>query len=276
MFKIGDFSRLARVSVKALRYYDRLGLLEPARTDPQNGYRFYSSEQLPRLNGILALKDLGFSLEQVSLLLDEELSPAQIRAMLELQHNEVGRTLAAEHRRLARLEARLKRMEQEDGLPAYEVVLKKVDEQRVASVREVLPYYSDIGRLFDELRAYQERHGVDAKAWTAVWYDPEYRESRVDGEATFTTEDPLPEDGMVHPGELPAVETMACAVHHGSFATLGRAYSALMAWIEGNGYRILGPHRELFLHGGSEQDNPDYVTEIQFPVQTADSLEERR
>ncbi len=167
-------------------------------------------------------------------------------------------------------------MQQEEGVPDYEVVLKRVDPQRVASVREVLSHYSDIGHLFDELRAYQERHGVAARAWTAVWYDPQYRESEVDGEATFTTDDSLPDDGRVHPGELPAVETMACAVHQGSLATLVQAYSALMTWIEGNGNRILGPHRELFLRDGSEQDNPDYITEIQFPVETADSLEERR
>jgi DNA-binding transcriptional MerR regulator len=276
MFKIGDFSRLTRVSVKALRHYDRLGLLEPARVDPLNGYRYYSSEQLPGLNSILALKDLGFSLEQVSLLLDEEMSPAQIRTMIETKRDEVGLTVAAGQERLARLEARLKQMQQEEGVPDYEVVLKRVDPQRVASVREVLSHYSDIGLLFDELRAYQERHGVAARAWTAVWYDPQYRESEVDGEATFTTDDSLPDDGRVHPGELPAVETMACAVHQGSFATLVQAYSALMTWIEGNGYRILGPHRELFLRDGSEQDNPDYITEIQFPVETADSLEERR
>jgi DNA-binding transcriptional MerR regulator len=69
--KIGEFSRLARVSVKALRLYDQLGLLRPARTDALTGYRYYSSEQLPRLNAVLALKELGFSLEQVQVLLDE-------------------------------------------------------------------------------------------------------------------------------------------------------------------------------------------------------------
>jgi DNA-binding transcriptional MerR regulator len=270
VFRIGEFSRLARVSVKALRHYDRLGLLEPSYTDPLNGYRYYSSGQLPRLNGILALKDLGFSLEQVSILLDEDLSPTQIRTMLEAKRDEVGQSVAAEHRRFARLEARLDQMEQEDDVPEYEVVLKEVDAQRVASVREVLPHYSDIGRLFSELHAYRERHGVDAGAWTAVWYDPEYRESQVDGEATFATEDSLPENGRVRAGELSAVGSMACTVHRGSFATVSRAYSALMAWIEGNGYTILGPHRELFLHGGSDQEEQDYVTEIQFPVATSD------
>jgi effector-binding domain-containing protein len=214
-------------------------------------------------------------LEQVSLLLDGDLSTAQIRTMLEMKRDEVGLTVAAEKRRFALLQTRLERIEQEDGLPAYEVVLRGVVAQRVASVREVLPRYSDVGRLFGELSAYRERHGLVATAWTAVWYDPEYRESRPDGEATFTTEDPLPDDGRVHAGELPAVRTMACAVHHGSFATVGRAYSALMAWIECNGYRILGPHRELFLRGGGEQDNPDYITEIEFPVTKADLREER-
>lgn len=275
MFRIGDFSRLARVSVKALRHYDRLGLLEPASTDPLNGYRYYSSEQLPRLNSILALKDLGFSLEQVSLLLDGNLSPAQTRSMLETKRDEVGLTVATEKERLSRLEARLERMELESGPPAHEVVLKRVEAQSVASVREVLARYSEIGHLFGELREYQERHGIVATAWTAVWYDPEYRESQVDGEATFTTEGPFPKDGRVRGGELPAVETMACAVHRGSLATIGRAYSGLMAWIEGNGYRILGPHREVFLRGGGEQYDTQYVTEIQFPVVKADLLEEQ-
>jgi effector-binding domain-containing protein len=152
----------------------------------------------------------------------------QIRKMLEMKRAEVGLRVVTEQRRLALLQARLEQVEREDGLLAYEVALKRVDAQRVASVREVLPRYSDVGRLFGELGAYRQRHGIVATAWTAVWYDPEHRENGVDGEATFTTEDRLPEDGRVHAGELPAMGTMACAVHHGSFATVGQAYSALM------------------------------------------------
>jgi DNA-binding transcriptional MerR regulator len=114
--RIGEFSRLARVSVKALRLYDRLGLLKPARTDELSGYRYYSSEQLPRLNAILALKDLGFSLEQVKRLLDEGLSELQIRAMLEVRREEAQHALEAERQRLARVEARLRRMDREGGM----------------------------------------------------------------------------------------------------------------------------------------------------------------
>jgi len=119
----------------------------------------------------------------------------QIRKMLEMKRDEVGLRVVAEQRRLALLQTRLEQVERDDSLLAYEVTLKRVDAQRVASVREVLPRYSDVGRLFGELGAYRQRHGIVATAWTAVWYDPEHRENGVDSEATFTTEDRLPEDG---------------------------------------------------------------------------------
>lgn len=61
MFKIGEFSKLSQVSVKALRYYDELGLLKPASVDRFTAYRYYSADQRPRLNRILALKDLGIA-----------------------------------------------------------------------------------------------------------------------------------------------------------------------------------------------------------------------
>src|SRR5215212_2775405 len=159
MFAFGDLSRLARVSVEALRHYDRLDLLEPARTDPLNGYRYHASEQLPRLNRILVLKDLGFSFEQVSLLLDGDLSMVQIRKMLEMKRDEVGLRVVAEQRRIALLQTRLEQVERDDSLLAYEVTLKRVDAQRVASVREVLPRYSDVGRLPAASR--HSRDGLD-------------------------------------------------------------------------------------------------------------------
>ena len=275
MLRIGEFSRLARVSVKALRLYDRLGLLEPARTDALSGYRYYSGEQLPRLNAILALKDLGLSLDQVGRLLDEGLTEAQVRAMLEARRDEVERALRAEQERLARVEARLRRMDKEGGVPGgYEVVLKAIGAQRVASVRETLPAYSEVGRLFGELRAYAELHGVRPSAWLSVWHDREYRDEDADGEAAFVAEGPLPEDGRVRESLLPAVERMAATVHHGPFDTIGGAYAALLGWVEENGYRVAGPNREVYLRGGDEQGNPDYVTEIQFPVEKAQGREE--
>jgi DNA-binding transcriptional MerR regulator len=106
MFKIGDFSKLSRVSVKTLRYYDEVGLLKPIQIDRFTGYRFYSVDQLPRLNRILALKDLGFSLEQIGRLLDEELPPSELRGMLRLKQGELQQQVDEQQSRLARVEAR--------------------------------------------------------------------------------------------------------------------------------------------------------------------------
>src|SRR5258708_20294635 len=117
VFKIGDFSRLSLVSVKALRYYDELGLLRPARVDEFTGYRYYSASQLTRLNRILVLKDLGLSLQQIALLLDKELIPDQIRGMLRLIQVELHQQLEEGQARLARIEAGLQGFKQETSMP---------------------------------------------------------------------------------------------------------------------------------------------------------------
>ncbi|HLB47902.1 MAG TPA: helix-turn-helix domain-containing protein [Anaerolineales bacterium] len=106
MIKIGDFSKLSQATVKALRLYDEMGLLKPARVDNFTGYRYYSADQLPRLNRILALKDLGFSLEQIAQLLKDDLPVEQLRGMLKMKRAEIEQRLEDEQERLTRVEAR--------------------------------------------------------------------------------------------------------------------------------------------------------------------------
>ena len=89
MIRIGLFSKLSQVPVKTLRYYDNIGLLEPAEIDRFTSYRYYSITQLPRLNRILALKDLGLSLDQIARLLAEEVPVEQLRGMLRLKEVEI-------------------------------------------------------------------------------------------------------------------------------------------------------------------------------------------
>ncbi|MDX9955787.1 MAG: helix-turn-helix domain-containing protein, partial [Anaerolineae bacterium] len=103
MLKIGDFSKLAQVSVKTLRYYAELGLLKPAWIDRFTSYRYYAPEQLPRLNRILALKDLGFSLDQITVLLRKELPADELRGMLRMKAAELEQLVQAEQARLARI-----------------------------------------------------------------------------------------------------------------------------------------------------------------------------
>jgi DNA-binding transcriptional MerR regulator len=114
MFKIGDFSKLSQVTVKTLRYYDELGLLKPVEVDRFTGYRYYSADQLPRLNRILALKDLGLSLEQIATLFAarDKLTVEQMRGMLRLKQAEAQERVREEQDRLARVEARLRQIEE--------------------------------------------------------------------------------------------------------------------------------------------------------------------
>jgi DNA-binding transcriptional MerR regulator len=270
MLKIGDFSKLSRVTVKTLRFYDEMGLLKPVMLDPYTGYRYYSVEQLPRLNRILAYKDLGFSLEQIRGLLDENPPLSQVRALLQLKQAEIQARLVDDQARLARLEIRLRQIE-EDWMSTYEIVLKKVEPLQAASVRGVIPNYDDsepiFDRLFDEVYGYVHRQGVrQVGCGIALYQTAEGQENDIEVEAIAPIYQPLQASQRVRVYQLPAVEQMACVVHHGPFATIGQAYQAVMAWIEANGYHITGPCREIYLRYERGGDQKDYVTEVQFPV----------
>lgn len=266
MLKIGDFSRLSFVSVKTLRYYDEFGLLKPAAVDEFTGYRLYSAEQLPRLHRIMAFKDLGLSLEQITVLLKEDPSAEQIRGMLRMKQAQIEALLIEEQMRLGRVEALLKQIEQEGVMSMHEVVLKKVPAIKVAVIRRNIPSFGELGKLFGELIGPLMGKTRFAGPTMAIYHDLEFKESNPDVEVAIPVESPLPEDAPAKAGELPAAE-MACLIHQGPYETIGNAYSALMAWIEPNGMRIAGPVRECYLNGpGETQNTGEYVTEIQVPV----------
>lgn len=272
MFKIGEFSKLSQVPVKTLRYYNEIGLLKPAEVDRFTSYRYYSADHLPRLNRILALKDLGLSLEQIARLLNNGLSPAQLRGMLRLKQAELQQRVQEEQARLARVEARLRQIEQEGKMPTYEVVLKKVLAMTVASVRDIIPTYSSQDGLWQELGAYLARHkSTPLSPCFTMYHDTEYKEVDVDTEVCEHVQGPLLDEGRVKVHQLPAV-TVASVIHQGPYDGLGAAYDALAAWVEANGYRIVGPNREIYLQNVADHgitDPANLVTEVQFPVEKA-------
>jgi effector-binding domain-containing protein len=266
MFKIGDFSKLGRVTVKTLRYYDQIGLLTPAEVDPFTGYRTYTADQMDRLNRILALKDLGFTLNQIGSLLDEGLSVEEMHGMFRLRQAEIEAALDEERERLARVAARLEQIRQGDDM-AYDVVLKEIDPVTIASVRGTIPTYGDVGMLYGELFGHLGQHGIHpAGPPLAIYHDPEYREADVDAEAGVPIDADAPASGRVSVRTLPGGSVATC-IHRGGYDTIGQAYTALMAWIERNGYAVAGPNREIYLRGPDDSGEPDgYVTEVQFPV----------
>jgi effector-binding domain-containing protein len=259
--------------VKTLRHYDRLGLLRPVDVDRFTGYRRYSLDQLPRLNRLLALKDLGLSLGQVRQLLDDELPAAEIRGMLRLKRSELERRLVDEHARLARVEARLKQIEMEGHLPDYDVVLKDVQPQTVVAVREVVPTIEEMparcSAMYEEAFGWARDAGVRlAGPCMGVYYNEGYAERDIDTEMAVPIEPGSVSkagNGRVTVRQLPAAQ-VASVVHRGPYDELTLAWQALGRWVESSGYRWAGPGRELYLR---TPDQGEPLAEVQVPVERA-------
>ena len=272
MIKIGDFARLSQVSVVTLRYYDEMELLKPVKVDHFTGYRFYSADQLPRLNRILALKDLGFSLEQIKFMLADGLTLEQLRRMLTKQRNEVEKRLADEQERLLRIEDRLRQIELEDKMSEYDVVIKTVPTMLIASRRVTIPTNDQVpqylGPAYAEVYDYIRKQGVkDDGPCMTLWHSPADVYANEDAEAIVVVDRVLPGTDQVKVYELPPTQ-VAAVVHHGDFEEFTRGHAALLEWIDTNGYRIVGPYREIYIK--HEKNNlSDTITEIQVPVEKA-------
>ena len=277
MFKIGDFSKIARVSTRLLRYYDSIGLLSPGRTDPATGYRYYLADQLARLNRILALKELGLSLEQIGRLLDGDISGDEIRGMFMLKKAELERTVSEEMLRLRNVESRLQQIDEQGGVEDYDVLLKSVPAQPFLACRR------QFGALGEAIGALKEvaLHGArkiperERDALLVVAH-ADFDDASLDLEIGFSLSGDwertvtLPSRVTLARAELPAMECMATLVRSGPNYQSHLGFGALGVWMQANRFEIAGPCREVFLRMPFEPpDSDDTVVEIQFPVRKA-------
>ncbi|NRQ32282.1 MerR family transcriptional regulator [Nonomuraea sp. NN258] len=269
MFSIGDFARLGLVSVRMLRHYDAIGLLRPAHVDPVTGYRSYQAAQLSRLNRIVAIKDLGFTLEQVRTILDEKVSTEELHGMVRMRRAQLEAQIDADLARLRGVEARLRSIETEGHMKTAEVVVKKVSPVWVAELSARAASYDgeDVGPVIQPL--YQELCERLETAQTRVTGPGiAYYVAEDDGSVMVHASLPVSaEPGGGHDFELvalPGVETAATLIHHGPMEDVGHTFQALAHWIEENGYRALNLAREVYLHCPENKD--EWVTELQIEV----------
>jgi len=275
MFRIGEFSRIARVSTRLLRYYDGIGLFSPGRIDPATGYRFYLADQLAQLNRILALKGLGLSLEQVARMLDEKITAAEIRGMLALRKAELERTLSEEAEQLRHIESRIRQIEEEGSLADYDVVIKSVDAQAFLSVRQTFPGIGEaVAMLGNMVRTVTARVPIASRDSAVVVAHSDFDDEALDLEIGFSLKREvrkqivLPGNIPMAMGELPAEAMLATVVRHGPNYQSHLATGALGVWMEANSFQIAGPSREVFLQLPSNPDKAA-VVEVQFPVTRA-------
>jgi DNA-binding transcriptional MerR regulator len=273
MFRIGEFSLIAQVSGRLLRYYDEIGLLSPESIDPQTGYRYYSAGQLPRLNRILVLKELGLRLDQIARLLGQHTSSEEIRGMLLLRKAQITQAMQDDLAQLQLVEARLDQIDAFGQIPVLDVVVKAAPPQRYLALREVFPDVADVRRLVIQMTAIVPHKmpssslGHIAFVIHSRMYDPDALDFEVG--YLLTRESPaaiqLSEERVLTARELPAVETMATLVHVGRISDTHRSYGRLGTWVEQQQWRVVGQGRQLLLQPPQpEQD--DAVIELQLPV----------
>lgn len=270
MYRIGVFSSICRVPVSALRYYSDLGLLPPATIDPESGYRYYSAAQLPRLNRILALKDLGLSLEEIGATLNDELSAEELRGMLRLKRAEIGQLVSEQQARLTRVENRLRMIEGEGKMPDQEVVLKELGPVKVVSLREVLSKPQDVATLItDGFSALMPAGIMPTGACFTIYHDPEFKPTEMDVEIAFPVADHVAETPNTPGGRKFTHRTVcggkaAVTTYQGPYDQLDQVYAAVGRWMDDNDLQIAGPPQEAYLTAPDDPAGP--VTEIRFPV----------
>jgi DNA-binding transcriptional MerR regulator/effector-binding domain-containing protein len=265
---IGTFAGIAQVSVRMLRHWDAVGLLTPAHVDEWSGYRSYSAAQLTRLNRIVALRDLGFGLDDVRTMLADGVTTERLEELLRTRRRRVETEHAVAVTRLAEVARRLQEI-QESTMSSIEIVTKSLPALRLAARRAHFPdgaVQGDVveGMFVGVAEAIGHRSGaLETPVAEYTWDD--------DGDLDVVA-------GYAYGGEpderfeiveLPAVERAACAVHLGEMVRVRQTWGALMTGIEERGLRPAGPGRELYVETMPDDDQSGWVTELQMPVRPA-------
>lgn len=270
MLRIGEFSKLSRVSIRMLRHYDEIGLLHPAAIDPFTGYRSYSEDQLPTVGRITALRDMGFGLTTIGELLANRGNPEALERQLEARRRDLLAELADIQRRLRLLDTAQARLRKDDSTMEYTVNRKTLPQRQAACLRMTIPAYDregDLWHLMMKETAPLHLQPDDPCYCSVVFHDGEYKEKDVDVEAQKTVRGTYPDTEHVTFRTLPSV-TFASTTFQGPYDKIGEANTAVAAWIRDNGYTYAGPSFNIYHVSPHETDNPEeFITEVCYPIQ---------
>lgn len=275
MFKIGDFSKLSQVSIRMLRYYDQMNLLHPAKVDPVTNYRLYSATQLPRLQKIITLRDLGFSVQEMQMLLNNW-NPTYIQGKLKEKEHEISQHILEEKFKLQKLLDLQENLgvflTEETTLNSPQVVtIKSIAPFPVLSLRRTLATYYCESKLWEEFSSYIKENNItiapNAQTLT-YYYDEDFKDENVDIEVAVQVDSLNPNIGDLTYHISPSVANMACFLVSGPFSNIGPAYKKFAIWLEDtHKYKMYGPSRQICHKGPWNTKNEnDFLVEIQTPV----------
>ena len=263
MLSIGAFAQIGQVTHRMLRHWDQAGLLVPAHIDPFNGYRSYDPSQLDRLHRVVALRQLGFSLDDIAVFLADDVSTERLEALLRARRAQVEEEYRTAATRLIEVQHRLRLIEKEQNMGA-EIVEKSLSAVRLAAGTAIVAEQPEVSGVIGPLfaRIAEVIGSVSGSLRTPI-AQYEYGESGLRITAGYEYDGPAQEGIEII--ELPAVERALCGIHLGTMDRIGQSWQSVHDEIVARGMAPSGPCRELYVRAESD-DQSDWVTELQQPV----------
>lgn len=268
MFSIGVFSKINKVTTKTLRYYEDIGLLKPEYVDEITRYRYYTTEQLPKLHQIITLKQMGLSLNEIKEVINK---PKDIERILVSKEQEILNIIMEEEYKLLRLRSYISNLKGDEDMK--NIIVKSLPKVKVASMRKVIKSHDDLFHLCPNIMAKEmERLGcvcaIPSYCFN-IYHDGEYKENNIDIEICEAIVDLKEDTDILKFKEIDSVESAVCILHKGPYSTLGETYSYAFNWIEENGYVSIDNPRESYIDGIWNKDcDKEWLTEIQIPVKS--------
>lgn len=267
MYSIGAFSKINKITTKMLRHYDEIGLLKPNNVDKFTGYRYYTTEQLPKLHEILALKQMGLSLQDIKEVLD---NPSALNIFLKLKEEEIKKNMISEERKLAQIRSFTNLIKGELEF-MYTPIIKELPKVIVASMRKVVKSHDELFYLCPEVMAKEMgRLGCECSEPSycfSIYHDGEYKEKNIDVEICEAITEINQDSEILKFRVINKVENAACVLHKGPYNMLGEAYSFVFKWIEDNNYEFIDNPRESYIDGiWNRESDEEWLTEIQVPI----------
>ena len=266
--KIGEFSRLMQTTVKTLRHYEQIGLLLPDEVDEATGYRYYRMEQMQRLNAIKDLKSLGFSLDEIKDIYDDDTHTPSLE-ILEAKIDDCRRQLRELEQRRLRLAVLADSRKQLLIMEKFSI--QSLPEIIVASHREVVENYDAIGAMcVNVIGPEMQRLGCKCPPpgyCFTIEHDKEYKPKDIDIEYCEQVEEAGEDSAIITFKRLPAVPTALCMKHVGPYDRFYQSYVELFKYAEEQGYQIAGAPRTWYIDGCWNQEDPEkWLSLIQLPV----------
>lgn len=267
MFRIGDFSKLSKTSIKTLRYYDEIGLLHPEYVDNENGYRFYTTEQLLKIHKIHSFKQIGFGIKEIRDLIDN----TNVENLLIRKKTKLLETQKELEKQLLKIDF-LMSNKQEIQFMNYEATIKYTPSGIAYTKRMKLSGYEEYFKAIPELGKQMLKLNPDMKCGNPeycfiVHVGGEYKDT--DMEIQFyeiVDKEGKAADGVTFES-LESIKVIS-VMHKGKYQDLGMAYAFALKWAESNGYKVIANIRENYIDGIWNKDSEDdWLTEIQVPIE---------